>query len=85
MKTITTITEGEKEEKDTLNNEIQTWKGLEYALREENSSLLFNKMLTECQDNEEEYSKATAARGEPYSAEESLFMALIFEKQKMIS
>jgi hypothetical protein len=43
----------------------------EYALREENSSLLFNK--------------AAAARGEPYSAAESLFMALIFQQQKMIS
>jgi hypothetical protein len=41
-------------------------------------------MLTECQDNEEEYSKATAARDESYSTE-SLFMALIFEQQKMIS
>jgi hypothetical protein len=65
-----------------LDKEIESWKGFEYALREENR-LLFNKMLTECQDNEE-YSKATAARGEPYSVE-SLFMALIFQQQKMIS
>jgi hypothetical protein len=44
----------------------KTWRGegFEYALRgEENSSLLFNKMLTECQDNEEEYSKAADTRG----------------------
>jgi hypothetical protein len=75
------IVEG-KEEKDILNNEIESWKGFEYALREENR-LLFDKMLTECQDNEE-YIKATAARGEPYSAE-SLFVALILQQQKMIS
>jgi hypothetical protein len=40
-------------------------------------------MLTECQDNEE-YSKAVEARDESYSTE-SLFMALIFQQQKMIS
>jgi hypothetical protein len=77
--------EEEEEEKNQkiLDIEIQSWKGFEYALREENR-LLFNKMLTECQDNEEEYSKAAAARGEPYSAE-SLFVPLIFQQQKMIS
>jgi hypothetical protein len=41
-------------------------------------------MLTECQDNEEEYIKATADRSEPYSTE-SLFVALIVQQQKMIS
>jgi hypothetical protein len=35
-----------------LDKEIESWKGFEYALREENR-LLFNKMLTECQDNKE--------------------------------
>jgi hypothetical protein len=40
-------------------------------------------MLNECQ-KEEEYSKAFNAKGEYYSAE-SLFMALIFQQQKMIS
>jgi hypothetical protein len=40
-------------------------------------------MLSECQQNAD-YAKAAMARGEPYSAE-SLFMALIFEQQKMIS
>lgn len=65
-----------------LDKEIESWKGFEYALREENSSL-FNKMLTEIQDDEE-YSKAAMARGKSYSAE-SLFMALIFQQQKMIS
>jgi hypothetical protein len=41
-------------------------------------------MLTECQDNEEEYNKAAIARAESYSVE-SLFMALIFQQQKVIS
>jgi hypothetical protein len=66
-----------------LNNEIESWKGFEYALREENK-LLFSKMLSECQQNAD-YAKAAMARGEPYSVE-SLFMALIFQQQqKMIS
>jgi hypothetical protein len=79
------MTEEEEEEKNQkiLDIEIQSWKGFEYALRQENR-LLFNKMLKECQGNEEEYSKAAAARGEGYSAE-SLFMALIFQQQKIIS
>jgi 5'-3' exonuclease len=33
-------------------------------LEKEKSSLLFNKMLTECQDNEEESNKAAIAIGE---------------------
>jgi hypothetical protein len=44
MKTITTMTVEGKEEKDVLTQEIQSWKGFEYALREENR-LLFSKML----------------------------------------
>ena len=34
-----------------LTNEIQSWKGFEYALRQPNATL-FNKMLTECLKNE---------------------------------
>jgi hypothetical protein len=75
------IEEG-KEEKDILHNEIESWKGFEYALREENR-LLFSKMLSECQQNAD-YAKVAMARGESYSAE-SFFMTLIFEQQKMIS
>jgi hypothetical protein len=41
-------------------------------------------MLNECQ-NEEEYSKASDAKGKYNSTTESLFMALIFQQQKMIS
>jgi hypothetical protein len=65
--------------------DIDSWKkGFEYAFREENR-LLFNRMLTKCLENGE-YSKAVEARGECYSAEESLFMALILQQQqKMIS
>jgi hypothetical protein len=40
-------------------------------------------MLSEC-EKEEEYSKAFDAKGK-YNSTESLFMALIFEQQKMIS
>jgi hypothetical protein len=51
-------------------------------LREEDR-ILFKKMLNECQ-KEEGYSKAFDAKGK-YNSTESLFMALIFEQQKMIS
>ena len=49
--------EGKEEKDDILIQEIQSWKGFEYSLRVENSSL-FNMMLTECQDNEQEYSSS---------------------------
>ncbi|HEY9386248.1 MAG TPA: hypothetical protein VIP70_04360 [Nitrososphaeraceae archaeon] len=77
---MTMTVEGKEEKEDILAQEIQSWKGFEYAIREENSSL-FNKMLTECQNNEEEYSKAASATievGESYSVE-SIFIALIFQ------
>jgi hypothetical protein len=50
------------------------------ALREDR--ILFNRMLKECQ--KEEYSKLFNLKGEYYSTE-SLFLALIFQQQKMIS
>jgi hypothetical protein len=37
---------------DILAREIKSWKGFEYALRKPNATL-FNKMLTECLENEE--------------------------------
>jgi hypothetical protein len=50
----------------------------------ENPMLLsFNKMLAECLENEE-YASAFKTKGPQYSAE-SLFMALVFQQQKMIS
>jgi hypothetical protein len=66
---------------DALTKEIESWKGFEYALREENR-ILFNKMLSECGENND-YVTATTFKGESFSAE-SLFMALIFQQQKMI-
>ena len=67
---------------DILSKEIESWKGFEYALRQPNATL-FNKMLTECLENEE-YASAFKTKGQRDSAE-SLFIALIFQQQKMIS
>ncbi len=71
----------EEEQENIITKEIKSWSNFEYALREE-ESILFNKMLNECQ--KEEYTKAFNAKGE-YNSTESLFMALIFQQQKMIS
>jgi hypothetical protein len=70
------------EDEKILAKEIELWKGFEYALRKPNATL-FNKMLKECLQNEE-YAAAFKTKGPQYSAE-SLFMALIFQQQKMIS
>jgi hypothetical protein len=70
----------EKEENNELAKEIGYWSKFEYALREEDR-ILFKKMLNECQ---KEYTKAFNAKS-AYNSTESLFMALIFEQQKMIS
>jgi hypothetical protein len=72
----------EDENENILANEVESWKGFEYALRKPNATL-FNKMLKECLENEE-YASASKTKGPQYSAE-SLFMALIFQQQKMIS
>jgi hypothetical protein len=69
-------------EDNILTKEIDSWKGFEYALRKPNATL-FNKMLTECLENEE-YAVAFKTKG-PQNSAESLFMALIFQQQKMIS
>jgi hypothetical protein len=71
------------EDENILAKEVESWKGFEYALRKPNATL-FNKMLTEYLENEEEYASAFKTKGSQYSAE-SLFMALIFQQQKMIS
>jgi hypothetical protein len=76
------MTKEEEEKEKILTNEIESWSNFEYALREEDR-IPFKKMLNECQ-KEEEYSKAFNAKGK-YNSTESLFMALIFEQQKMIS
>ena len=70
-----------KEENNVLAKEIASWSNFEYSLREEDR-ILFSKMLNECQ--KEEFSKAFNAKGE-YHSTESLFLALIFQQQKMIS
>jgi len=67
---------------NTLAEEIQSWKGFEYALRQPNVTL-FNKMLSECLENEE-YAAAFKTKG-PQDSVETLFMALIFQQQKLIS
>ena len=71
-----------EEENNVLTKEIESWSKFEYALREEDR-LLFNKMLNECQQKEEEYAKAFKAKGE-YNSAESLFIALVFQQQKKI-
>jgi len=67
------------ETEDILDKEIESWKGFEYALREENKTL-FNKMLS----NKEEYADCMSARSENFSTE-GFFMILIYEQQKMIN
>ena len=67
---------------DILAKEIESWKGFEYALRQPNATL-FNKMLTECLENEE-YAAAFKTKG-PQDSVESLFMVLILQQQKMIN
>ena|SRR5215207_7314244 len=41
----------EEDEKNILAKEVESWKGFEYAMRKPNATL-FNKMLTECLENE---------------------------------
>jgi hypothetical protein len=75
------MTKKEDEQENTLTKEIKSWSIFEYALREEDR-ILFSKMLNESQ--KEEYAKAFKAKGE-HNSTESLFMALIFQQQKMIN
>jgi hypothetical protein len=65
-----------------LTQEINSWGNYEYALREEDR-LLFNKMLSECKENED-LVRAVNSRDEFFPAE-SLFMVLILRQQKMIN
>jgi hypothetical protein len=71
-----------EKDNELVTKEVEAWRGFEYALRKPNSSL-FRQMLNECLENEE-YAEAFNAKGSQYSAE-SLFMALIFQQQKIIS
>jgi hypothetical protein len=72
----------DRDDENLVIMEVESWKGFEYALRNPNASL-FNKMLKECLENEE-YEEAFKSKGPQFSAE-SLFIALIFQQQKMIS
>ena len=67
------------ESEDMLDKQIESWKGFEYALREENRTL-FNNLLS----NKEVYAHCMGARGENFSTE-VLFMILIYEQQKIIN
>ena len=67
---------------NTLANEIESWKDFEYALKEDNG-LLFNRMLSECGENED-YVRAARSRDKYFSAE-SLFMMLMLQQQKIIA
>jgi hypothetical protein len=69
----------EKNKEGFLIKEIESWKGFEYALREENR-ILFHEMLNECR----KYGDAAKAKGDNYSTE-SLFLALLLQQQKMIN
>jgi hypothetical protein len=42
----------DKDNENILAHEVESWKGFEYALCNPNASL-FNKMLTECLENED--------------------------------
>jgi hypothetical protein len=64
-----------------LIKEIDSWSNYEFDLREENR-LLFNKMLSECKENED-LVRAANSKDENYA--ESLFMALILQQQKTIN
>jgi hypothetical protein len=68
-----------KEQENVLTKEIESWISSEYSLREQDR-ILFNKIVNECQKE----SKALTAKDE-YNSAESLFMALIFQQQKIIS
>ncbi|HEY6404673.1 MAG TPA: hypothetical protein VIX38_01185 [Nitrososphaeraceae archaeon] len=72
----------DRDDENLVIKEVESWKGFEYALRNPNASI-FNKMLKECLENEE-YEEAFKSKGPQFSAE-SLFIALIFQHQKMIS
>ena len=63
---------------DILTREIESWKGFEYALREEDRKL-FVKTLNHCY----KYSTAINAKGESFPTE-ALLMTLILSQRKLI-
>jgi hypothetical protein len=65
--------------KDTLTQEIESWRGFADALREEDREL-FLRMLEQCY----QYVNSINSKGEYYSTE-SLLMTLVFVQHKIIS
>jgi hypothetical protein len=63
--------QADEDANNTLSKEIRAWKAFEYALKEDNR-LLFNRMLSECGENED-YVRAASSRDEYFSAK-SLFI-----------
>ncbi len=59
---------------DILAKEIESWNDFRYALREENA-LLFNKMLSECGQNND-YVRVVVSKGD---------LLLVLQRQKMIN
>lgn len=72
----------DKERPNILAEEIDSWGNFEYALREKNRPL-FNKMLSECKENED-YIKAVISKDEFFLAE-SLFVVSILQPQTTIN
>lgn len=68
-------------DRNILATEIESWRGFEYALREENR-ILFHEMLSKCK--KKELTDCVNSKGKNLSAE-SLFLILIFEQHKMIN
>jgi hypothetical protein len=66
---------------DILAEEIESWKGFEYALREENR-IIFHKMLSECIKNA--FTGCVNAKGDNFVSD-ALFLILMHEQQKMIN
>ena len=54
----------DKDKKNILAKEVESWNGFEYALRN-SKAILFNKMLKERVESEE-YVVATKTKGPPY-------------------
>jgi hypothetical protein len=47
------MTKKEDEQDNVLDKEIESWSKFQYALREKEYRILFNKMLNECQKEEQ--------------------------------
>ncbi len=66
-------------EEDTLESEIESWKGFPWALRKEDKRL-WEEMVQRVRDG---YAEAVERSGKPLMVD-PFFMALLLEQQKMI-